>query len=241
MRRSQRVIVALALLLFIAAHLSAQPPASQVELDAPVTRYLPWFHTRNATASRQITVRQLLHHTSGLTTYEGRQGLWDDEEGDAALENGIRELSPVRLARPPGERYEYSNVNYNTLGLIVADVSETSYERYVRSAIFTPLQMMHSAAALSDPAAAGIASGYRYWLLWPVTFHAPYPTRMTPAGFLISSAEDMSHYLVAQLNGVTYQHSQVLSHQGIDMLHAPVARMSSSSSYGMGWAIDSRG
>ncbi len=51
--------------------------------------------------------------------------------------------------------------------------------------------MSHSAAAISAPAAKDIASGYRYWLFWPVAFDAPYPRRMTPAGFLISSAEDM--------------------------------------------------
>ena len=44
--------------------------------------------------------------------------------------------------------------------------------------------MRHSAAALSDARAADIASGYRYWLRWPVTFDAPYPRRMIAGGFL---------------------------------------------------------
>ncbi len=60
---------------------------------------------------------------------------------------------------------------------------------------------------------------------------------MTPAGFLISSAEDLTHYLAAQLNGGTYEHSQVLSRQGTDTLHAPAASMSPASSYGMGWVV----
>lgn len=213
--------------------------AGRIDLDAPVTRYLPWFRTHNAAESAQISVRHLLHQTSGLQTYEGRQGFWDSDQSSVALENGIRELSRAQLRQPAGQRYEYANENYNMLGLIVQAVSGTSYEEYVRSVIFAPLQMSHSAAALSDPAAADIASGYRYWLLWPVAFDAPYPRRMTPAGFLISSAEDMTHYLAAQLNGGTYEHHQLLSGRGIATLHTPASRMGPASSYGMGWAIHS--
>lgn len=211
--------------------------AGKIDLDAPVTRYLPWFGTDDTAESALITVRQLLHHTSGLSTYEGRQGFWNDDRRAVALENGVRQLSAAKLRQPPGQRYEYSNENFNTLGLIIAAVSGMSYEDYVRSAIFKPLQMTHSAAALSDPAAADIASGSRYWLLWPLGFDAPYPRRMTPSGFLISSAEDLTHYLAAQLDGGTYEHSQVLSRQGIGTLHAPVASMGPSSSYGMGWVV----
>ena len=213
--------------------------AGKIDLDAPVTRYLPWFRTHDAAGSAQISVRHLLHQTSGLQTYEGRQGFWDGDQSGVALEKGIRELSNAPLRQPAGQRYEYANENYNTLGLIVQTVSGTSYEEYVRSAIFGPLQMSHSAAAPSDPAAADIASGYRHWLLWPIVFDAPYPRRMTPAGFLISSAEDMAHYLAAQLNGGTYENSQLLSPKGIDTLHTPASSMGPASSYGMGWAIHS--
>src|SRR6266508_4215034 len=100
--------------------------------------------------------------------------------------------------------------------------------------------MSHSAAAISAPAAKDVASGYRYWLYWPVAFDAPYPRRMTPSGFLISSAEDMSHYLIAQLNGGSYGGNQVLSPQGITMLHTGGAKVSPTNSYGMGWVIHSQ-
>jgi CubicO group peptidase (beta-lactamase class C family) len=211
--------------------------AGKIDLDAPVTRYLPWFRTHNEAESARISVRHLLHHTSGLPTYGGLQGLGDNDQGSVALENGVRQLSRADLIHPPGQHYEYTNENYNTLGLIVATVSGTSYEEYVRSSIFAPLQMTHSAAALSDAAAADVASGYRYWFLWPVAFDAPYPRRMTPAGFLISSAEDMAHYVAALSNGGTYEHRQLLSRSGIATLHTPVSRITPTTSYGMGWAI----
>ena len=211
--------------------------AGQIDLDAPVTKYLPWFRTSDAAASAHITVRHLLNQNSGLPTYEGRQGIADNDQSSMALENGVRALSSVQLSQPAGQGYEYANENYNILGLIVQTVAGKAYEDYIRSAIFAPLQMRHSAAALSDPAAADLATGYRNWLFWPVAFTAPYPRGMTPSGFLISSAEDMTHYLVAQLNGGRYGNRQLLSAPGVATLYTPGAKMSPLSSYGMGWVI----
>ena len=211
--------------------------AGKIDLNAPVTTYLPWFHTNDAAASAQITVRHLLNQNSGLPTDAGRLGIADNDQSDMALENGIRDLSGIQLSQPAGQSYEYANDNYNILGLIIQAVSGSSYEEYVRSAIFAPLHMSHSAAALSDPAVTDIAKGYRYWFFLPVAFDAPYPRRMTPSGFLISSAEDIAHYLTAQLNDGMYGTSQLLSPQGIATLHAPGARIGSLSSYGMGWVI----
>jgi CubicO group peptidase (beta-lactamase class C family) len=211
--------------------------AGKIDLDAPVTKYLPWFRTADEAASARITVRSLLNQNSGLPVYEGRQGFSENDQSDIALENGIRQLAGVRLNHPPGQAYEYANENYAILGLIIQAVSTSSYEEYIQSQIFGPLQMRHSAATISDPAVKDLASGYRSWLFWPVPFDAPYPRRMTPAGLLISSAEDMAHYLIAQLNGGAYGENQVVSPAGIAALHTAGATMNATSAYGMGWVI----
>jgi CubicO group peptidase (beta-lactamase class C family) len=211
--------------------------AGKIDLDAPVTSYLPWFRTADLIASNQITVRNLLNQDSGLGVFAGRQGLADNDQSSTALEQGVRQYAGLELSRPVGRAYEYTNVNYAILGMIVQAVSQKPYEEFVQSEIFSPLDMKHSAAAITDPVVKDIASGYRYWFFWPAVFEAPYPRRMTPAGFLISTAEDMSHYLIAQLNGGAYAKQQVLSSQGIDTLHTAGAKMGPSSSYGMGWII----
>jgi len=207
--------------------------AGKIDLDAPVTKYLPWFRTSDIEASNQITVRNLLNQDSGFGVYAGRQGLGDDDQRSTALEQSVRQLAGLQLNRPAGKAFEYTNVNYSILGLIVQVVSQKTYEEYIQSEIFAPLGMLHSAAAISEPAVKDVASGYRYWLYWPVAYNAPYPRQMTPAGFLISNAEDMSHYLIAQMNDGSYNQQQVLSPQGIDMLHTA----GPTSSYGMGWEI----
>jgi CubicO group peptidase (beta-lactamase class C family) len=212
--------------------------AGKIDLDAPVVNYLPWFRTADAAASARITVRNLLNQNSGLPVDAGREGFADNDQSDTALENGVRQLAGVQLNHAPGEAYEYANENYTTLGLIIQAVSGSSYEEYIQSQIFAPLHMRHSAATISDPVVSDLASGYRYRFFWPVPFDAPYPRQMTPAGFLIASAEDVAHYLIAQLNDGAYGENHVVSARGIATLHSAGASMNPTSAYGMGWVID---
>src|SRR5438034_6655924 len=67
--------------------------AGKVELDAPVQRYLPWFRVADEEASGAITVRHLLHHTSGLSTKPGRSYQGNGGTSDAAREKAVRKLS----------------------------------------------------------------------------------------------------------------------------------------------------
>ena len=91
--------------------------AGKVELDAPVRRYIPWFRVADPNASAQITVRQLLYQTSGLPMLREPQ-FWTDQDA-GALERTVRFLSDKQMSFPPGERFQYSNANYETAGLIV--------------------------------------------------------------------------------------------------------------------------
>ena len=69
-----------------------------------------------------------------------------------------------------------------------------------------------------------------------VTADAPYPRRKLPAGFLISSAEDIGHYLIAQLNDGSYGEEQILSPDNVEMMHQPAVETGSEGvSYAFGW------
>jgi CubicO group peptidase (beta-lactamase class C family) len=74
--------------------------AGKIDLDAPVTQYLPWFRTADEAASARITVRDLLNQDSGLPVYAGHEGFSENDQRDTALENGIRQLTGVRLPSP---------------------------------------------------------------------------------------------------------------------------------------------
>ena len=108
--------------------------AGKIELDAPVQRYLPWFHVADAAASAQITVRHLFNQTSGLPeTADADVGLLTSTDtSESVSEQTVRELRAVSLDRPVGAAFAYVNANYVTLGLIVQAVSGQTYESYIQ-------------------------------------------------------------------------------------------------------------
>jgi CubicO group peptidase (beta-lactamase class C family) len=133
-------------------------------------------------------------------------------------------------------------MNYNLLGLIVEAASGESYAAYVQDHIFGPLDMRHSYTTRTEAQQNGLAQGHRYWFAYPVAApDLPLPRGSLPSGQLISSTEDMSHYLIAQLNEGRYCGVQVLSPAGIAEMHLPgveFTMMGVSGQYGMGWFIE---
>ncbi len=118
--------------------------AGKVELDAPVQRYLPWFRVADPQVSARMTVRHLLNQTSGLPTGAGSVILADFDDRPDASERQVRALSSLKINRPPGAKCEYSNLNYNILGLIIEAASGETYATYIQNHIFDPLEMAHS-------------------------------------------------------------------------------------------------
>jgi CubicO group peptidase (beta-lactamase class C family) len=210
--------------------------AGRVELDAPVQRYLPWFRVADPEASARITVRDALNQTSGLSTASGRRTLMEYSSGDDALQNRVRGLRDVALTTAVGRTYQYSNCNYQILGAIVEAVSGQSFEAYVQQHIFDPLGMNHTYTSKSAAVANGLAMGHRSLFGHPIAYDEPVPRGSVPSGFIISTAEDMSHYLSAQLNGGRWRDAAVLSPAGIAEMHRGAARIGDGDAYyAMGW------
>ena len=210
----------------------------KVELDAPVQRYLPWFRLADPGSSARLSLRHLLYHTSGISRYTGRELLAG--QGDASLEQQVRDLSGVRPLHPVGEIFQYSNANYLALGLVVQIISGQPYGEYVREHILQSLQMQHSFVSEADARQDGLATGYRWWFGLPYPAHVPYLAGVLPAGFLLTSAEDMAHYLISHLNAGRYGEASILSPAGVAELHRPGAAIGSTGScYGMGWVTES--
>ena len=210
----------------------------KVELDAPVQRYVPWFRLADSDPSARLSLRHLLYHTSGISRSIGRELLAG--QGDVSLEQQVRDLSGVELLHPVGEVFQYSNANYLVLGFVVQVVSGQPYGEYIREHILRPLQMRHSFVSEADAQQDGMATGYRWWFGIPVPADVPYLPDVLPAGFLLASAEDMAHYLIAHLNGGRYGETSILSPAGIVELHRPGAAIGSTDAcYGMGWVAES--
>ena len=214
--------------------------AGKLELDAPVQHYLPWFHVDDPLASTQMTIHHLLNHTSGLPMSVGEIALADFYDRPGGLERQVQSLATQKLSSQPGAKFDYNNTNYNILGLIIQVVSDEVYADYVQNHIFKPLGMSHSYASRVEAQKNGLAMGYRYWFGYPIPApNLSVPLSSLPSGQLISCADDMAHYLIAQLNGGRYGDMQILSNAGIEELHRPAVEMKEMGMvlghYAMGW------
>jgi CubicO group peptidase (beta-lactamase class C family) len=199
-----------------------QVEAGHLALDARVRDYLPWFGAEGSETTR-ITVRDLLAHTSGWTGVDGNVSRLDESDDDDALERNVQRLGATTPSHTIGQ-FEGSDANYDALGLLVATVSGEPYEEYLRRHIFDPLAMHHTFANRTAAKLDGLASGYYPFVGVPIPFEIPFIRASVPSAFLYSSAEDLGHMLIAQLNGGRYHQTEILSAAGTNALHQPLVR-----------------
>ena len=202
----------------------------QVDLDTPVTHYIPSFAPADDRAD-EITVRHLLTQTSGLPSLAGSAPLSDDV---TSLPAQVRALRNVSLASEPGTAFAYSNANYEVLGAVVEEVTGKAFGAYVADAIYAPLGMEHSHTELDKAQADGLTAAHRFWFGIPNAGEPFWRPDFLPSGWLIASAADLGRWAAANLEGGMLDGQRVLSAAAIEQMHAG-AVAAGRSTYGMGW------
>ena len=179
-----------------------------------------------------------LRTVSGLSTATGRDDFAASDLSDQAIENSVRALAETELFAAPGSTFQYSNSNFTIAGLVVQVVSGQSYESYMQAHIFDPLEMRHTFTAQEPAEQDGLASGYVTFLGIPVRRNTPFNRGGLPNGYIFSSAEDLAHYLIAQLNGGRYGDASLLSAEGMSAMHtSTVPDGTSGESYALAWHV----
>ena len=204
--------------------------AGEVVLDRTISQYLDGFSGGSAGA---VTIRQLLSHTSGFSTLQGNTSHTDATGGKDALERSVDGLAGVTPAYAPGERWEYSNTNYQILGRLIEVVTGQEYQAYVAANILEPVGMVHSFVADGE-IQDSMATGHRpwFWTKRPLAENAT--SRGTaPQGGIIASAGDLALYMEMMMNG----EDDVLSAEGKALMMRPAS--AASPFYGFGWFVDS--
>ncbi len=204
--------------------------AGAVDLDSQVSQHLDVFSGRPA---GDITIRQLLSHTSGFSTLQGNTSYADAIGGKDALERSVDRLAGVTPAHAPDERWEYSNTNYQILGRLIEVVSGQEYQTYIAAHILEPVGMEHSFVADGE-IHESMATGHTPWFTTkrPLAGHAT--DRVTaPQGGIVASASDLALYMQMMMNGT----DDVLSAEGKALMMQPAS--AASPFYGLGWFLDS--
>ena len=197
----------------------------KIDIDAPVQTYLPWFTIEDKEAAAQITIKQLLSHNSGFSRYGGQV-----LNTNTSIEQYVRNLKDEKLTSSPGKEFHYSNINYIVLGEVVQAVSGISYEQYMKENIFEPLDMKHSYADLMEAYENGLTNGYNSYFGFMLPRKIISHEASIPAGYLVSTANDMAHYIIAELNHGYYKNGSIISEYGMDETQDTIYNF-----YAMGW------
>ena len=222
--------------------------AGKIDLDAPVTEYLPDFTMADPDGGA-ITIRQLLSHTSGMPDPMDWLAEYQDENtrtDEAALGDYVRTLSDDSLTFRPGEEWSYSDTGFDILGDVVAAVSGQTFEDTMQANILTPLGMKDSSYLLSDLDPAQLAAPHMYdenGNARTLDFY-PYSRAHAPSGSFYSSVNDMARLAIANMNQGTLEGTQVLPATAYDKMWAPQAASTWAeafgpqvTNYGLGWWV----
>lgn len=176
------------------------------------------------TYAQNITIQQLLNHTSGINDYENiltKKGLTNNDV--------IQWLhSRDGLAFVPGTKFQYSNTGYIILALVIEKVSKMTYSHFLRENIFEPLQMHHTMVYESNTIIPNKAIGHDR----NKQVH-DYSILTTGDGGIYSTPEDLYKLDLALRN------NRLLPQKNVRLFYqTPILQDGTNSKYGSGWFID---
>jgi CubicO group peptidase (beta-lactamase class C family) len=184
--------------LFTGTALGLLVEEGRLEGDAPVIRYLPGFQMWDPYVTRELSVRDLLVHRSGLGLGAGDLLWWPSSTYDR--KEIVRRLRHIRPATSFRSAYAYDNVLYLVAGEVIEAVSGQSWEDFVQSRILDKVGMTTSNVRHSDALKAGNVATPHAEVEGTVRPVAPFDSDNTnPAGGINSNADDMAKWMIVQL------------------------------------------
>jgi len=190
----------------------------RLDWDATVRTYLPEFELVDPRATRDVTVRQLVTHTSGLPCHDV---LWYADTFNR--EQLIRRLRYLKLTESPGTRFQYNNLMFMVAGAVAGRVAGTSRKDFTRERVLKPLDMSDTRLSIAGFRSAGdIAQPY----ILNSTGRVPVDLRDTdaiaPAGGVYSNLADMIRYLRFHLNKGRVEERTLIRRNTVEELHTGV-------------------
>lgn len=203
----------------------------EIGLDDPVRAHLPEFDPDDPRADA-VTVRQLLDNTSGMS------GAGFDEFGRGRvpdLRTAVAGMDGVRFAADPGTRYSYHNPNFQVAARLVEVVSGRSFADRLHERVLDPLGMTDSTTVATDLDLPSSARGHLMFLRrgLPAT---EVPSFGAGSGGVLSTADDMASWLIAQNNGgASADGTRIATPEGVALTHTPSP--ATGGTYGLGWSV----
>lgn len=209
----------------------------QIQLDEPVDQYLAnWEIPKSRFSEEEITIRQLLSHSSGMPL--GTIGLeYSPEDSIPSLENSLSRQA--KLVREPGTAFEYSNVGFNLLELLIEEVTGAKFSDYMEEEVLEPLGMNSARFEWSEDIDPEVPTGYDLK-------GAPVPLYVYSekgSGGMFAHVEDVARFVMAGMEGSKLTESRVLQSSSMEEMYTPVMDISGiygmvAEGYGLGYFIE---
>ncbi len=219
----------------VAAMLAAR---QQLDLDAPVRRYLPAFRVADADVSERVTVRDLFTHTAGwFGEYLPPTG-----HGADAIAAAVAAMADLEQVSPAGT-FSYNNVSLTLAGRVIEVASGLSYERAVRELLFAPLGMTGSAFRAEDVLYDRLAAGHTVRDGRAVLVRSRFSEGSGggPAGGVRSTVHDLLRYARFHLGDGTANGERLLPAAALQAMRAPRVSMGPLGHVGFSWFLEDRG
>lgn len=209
-----------------------------LSLDEPALPHVAELVPAPPDGFEHATIRQLLTHTAGLSTYVGLPGTVEVHTGDDALERRVADLLSHPLVAVPGERYEYANAGYAVLAAVVEQVTGERFDQVVDERILDPLGMSDTFARSDHPAASRLAHGHQRWFGRWRPADLPFDRAGVAYGYLGSTVADLAAFLHAHLGG----DSPAIPRNAAQIANGPTVPsgwdLPLEASQGPGWMVD---
>jgi CubicO group peptidase (beta-lactamase class C family)/D-alanyl-D-alanine dipeptidase len=207
----------------------------KLDLDAPITRYLPDFKPRNP-FRKPITLRQLMAHRSGLVR-EPPLGNYFDPSG-RSLADMVQSLNDTELVYPPESRIKYSNAGVATVGYVLERTQKEPFARYLKRRLLDRLGMTHSSFGPS----ANLDQDLAVAMMWTYIgreFEAPkFQLGMAPAGSMYSTAIDLARFLSVLFARGVGPNGPVLQPATLEQMWKPqFAKSDEKTGFGLGFHL----
>jgi Beta-lactamase class C and other penicillin binding proteins len=197
----------------------------KISLDEKISKYLP----NTPESWKDVTVRHLLTHTSGIKSYTGLSGF--ELTKRLTRDDFIKALAAYPLEFEPGSKHSYNNSGYNLLGYIIETVSGKNYWDFMRERIFKPLGMNHTFDRDPKYIIKKRATGYE-WINDELTGRDYDLTDVFAAGAIVSTIEDLIKW------DAVWRSDILLKKSSRDQMWTPVTLNDGKTyPYGLGWRV----
>jgi len=217
------------------------------KLDDDINDYLPFQIHHPQYPDITITFRMLMSHTAGLkeAPFNVQIEMIEYNQDPPSISSWIKNYfytndtlnEELWLDNKPGTKYSYANEDFFLIAYIVEILTEKSFNTYCKENIFIPLDMTNTSFYLSEINQSNIAIEYIYFddYKLPIDF---YSWAMYPSGNLYTTIEDLSHFVIANMNNGIYKDIRILNSSTINLMHTiQTPKNLKNKNYGLGFQI----